>query len=152
MKTIREVAEELDVSKTTIRNHLSKLPDNLSVTKKGNILYLDTEVEAFIKDRVQKVSDNNAQNGSHDTYWLEEKIKMLEEQNEEMKKDNDYLREQMGEKNKQITDYARLLDQQQQLQLSTKQELLEYKEQNQQLIESKEYEESKGFWARLFGK
>lgn len=152
MKTIREVAEELNVSKTTIRNHLSKLPDNLSVTKKGNMLYLDTDVEAFVKDRVQKVSDNDAQNGLQDTYWLEEKIKMLQEHNEEMKNDNQYLREQMAEKNKQISEYAKLLDQQQQLQLSTKQEMLEYKEKNEELTEIKNQEDNKGFFAKLFGK
>lgn len=116
------------------------------------MLYLDTDVEAFVKDRMQKVSDNDAQNGLQDTYWLEEKIKMLQEHNEEMKNDNQYLREQMAEKNKQISEYAKLLDQQQQLQLSTKQEMLEYKEKNEELTEIKNQEDNKGFFAKLFGK
>ncbi|MDE9999694.1 HTH domain-containing protein, partial [Staphylococcus pseudintermedius] len=61
MKTIKELADELGVSKTTIRNHINKLPDNLSVIKKGNTLHLDSDTEAFIKDKVQTVSDNFAE-------------------------------------------------------------------------------------------
>ncbi|WP_436946591.1 HTH domain-containing protein [Staphylococcus xylosus] len=50
MKTIQEIAEELEVSSTTIRNHLQKLPQNLSAIKEKNIYKIDTDVEEFLKD------------------------------------------------------------------------------------------------------
>ncbi|HGV4086416.1 HTH domain-containing protein [Staphylococcus haemolyticus] len=153
MKTVRELAEELDVSKTTIRNHLKNLPENLSVSKSGNLLQLDTDVEAFIKDKVQRVSDNFAQKGLQKEHILSEKIEMLKERNKEIVSDNEYLRDQLKEKNNQIENLTRLLDHQQQLQLRSTQELDRIKQEKVELIEIQEQsEENKGFWARLLGK
>ena len=153
MKTIRELAEELDVSKTTIRNHLKSLPDNLSVTKKNNMWQLDTDVEAFVKDKVQRVSDNYSQKGLQEEHILNEKLEMLKERNNEIVSDNKYLREQLKEKNNQIEKLSKLLDQQQQLQLRSTQELDRIKQEKVELIETQEkQEEQKGFFARLLGK
>lgn len=153
MKTIRELAEELDVSKTTIRNHLKNLPDNLSVTKRNNMWQLDTDVEAFVKDKVQKVSDNYSQKGLQEEHILNEKLEMLKERNNEIVSDNKYLREQLKEKNNQIEKLSKLLDQQQQLQLRSTQELDRIKQEKVELIETQEQqEEQKGFFARLLGK
>ncbi|MGW7977705.1 HTH domain-containing protein [Staphylococcus xylosus] len=152
MKTIKELADELEVSKTTIRNHLNKLPDNLSVTKKNNILHLDTDVEAFIKDRVKRVSDNVSENGLYEQHIMQERISILEERNKELKDDNEYLREQIKYKNKDTERLHQLLDQQQQLHNNAMQDLDTYKQERDNLLELKEeQEESKGFWARLFG-
>ncbi|HBC4702403.1 DUF536 domain-containing protein [Staphylococcus aureus] len=152
MKTVKEVAEELSVSKTTIRNHLKNLPENLSVTKKGNVMYLDTDVEAFLKDKVQRVSDNFAKKGLQDKHNYEEKIEMLKERNEEIVSDNQYLRDQLKEKSKQIEKLSQLLDQQQQLQLHAHREVERIKEENQNMLEMhQEEQENKGFWAKLFG-
>lgn len=152
MKTIKELADELEVSKTTIRNHLNKLPDNLSVTKKNNILHLDTDVEAFIKDRVKRVSDNSSENGLYEQHIMQERISILEERNKELKDDNEYLREQIKYKNKDTERLHQLLDQQQKLHNNAMQDLDTYKQERDNLLELKEeQEESKGFWARLFG-
>lgn len=151
MKTIREVAEELEVSKTTIRNHLQSLPDNLSVTKKGNVLQLDTDVEAYVKDRVKKVSDNFVESGLQEQHIMQERISILEERNKELKEDNEYLREQIKYKNRDTERMHQLLDQQQQLHNNTLQELNIFKQERDNLLEYKEQEESKGFWSKLFG-
>jgi prefoldin subunit 5 len=154
MKTtkVKEVAEELNVSKTTIRNHLKNLPENLSVTKKGNVLHLDADVEAFLKDKVQRVSDNFAKKGLQDKHNYEERIEMLKERNEEIVSDNQYLRDQLKEKSKQIEKLSQLLDQQQQLQLHAHREVERIKEENQNMLEMhQEEQENKGFWAKLFG-
>ncbi|MDN8680134.1 helix-turn-helix domain-containing protein [Staphylococcus aureus] len=152
MKTVKEVAEELRVSKTTIRNHLKNLPENLSVTKKGNVMYLDADVEAFLKDKVQRVSANFAKKGLQDKHNYEEKIEMLKERNEEIVSDNQYLRDQLKEKSKQIEKLSQLLDQQQQLQLHAHREVERIKEENQNMLEMhQEEQENKGFWAKLFG-
>lgn len=152
MKTIKELADELEVSKTTIRNHLNKLPDNLSVTKKNNILHLDSDVEAFIKDRVKRVSDNSSENGLYEQHIMQERISILEERNKELKDDNEYLREQIKYKNKDTERLHQLLDQQQQLHNNAMQDLNTYKQERDNLLELKEeQEENKGFWARLFG-
>lgn len=154
MKTIREIAEELNVSKTTIRNHINKLPENLSVTKKGNVTYLDTDVEAFLKDKVQTVSDNFSQRGLQEVESLKERVTMLQERNEELKQDSDYLREQIKDKNKQIENLSSLLGREQELQMKSYQELESYKQERQQLLEYKQEQEDKqkqGFWSKLFG-
>lgn len=152
MKTIKELADELEVSKTTIRNHLNKLPDNLSVTKKNNVLHLDADVEAFVKDRVKRVSDNVSDNDLYEQHVMQERISILEERNKELKDDNEYLREQIKYKNKDTERLHQLLDQQQQLHNNAMQDLNTYKQERDNLLELKEeQEESKGFWARLFG-
>lgn len=152
MKTIKELADELEVSKTTIRNHLNKLPDNLSVTKKNNILHLDSDVEAFIRDRVKRVSDNSSENGLYEQHIMQERISILEERNKELKDDNEYLREQIKYKNKDTERLHQLLDQQQQLHNNAMQDLDTYKQERDNLLELREeQEESKGFWSRLFG-
>jgi len=152
MKTIKELADELEVSKTTIRNHLNKLPDNLSVTKKNNVLHLDADVEAFVKDRVKRVSDNVSDNDLYEQHVMQERISILEERNKELKDDNEYLREQIKYKNKDTERLHQLLDQQQQLHNNAMQDLNTYKQERDNLLELKEeQEERKGFWARLFG-
>lgn len=53
--TIKELADELGVSKQAIRKHLEKLPPTLSVTKKENAIYLDTDVTAFVRSKVTRL-------------------------------------------------------------------------------------------------
>ncbi|HDZ6232612.1 TPA: DUF536 domain-containing protein, partial [Staphylococcus aureus] len=121
--------------------------------KKNNMWQLDTDVEAFVKDKVQKVSDNYSQKGLQEEHILNEKIEMLKERNNEIVSDNKYLREQLKEKNNQIEKLSKLLDQQQQLQLRSTQELDRIKQEKVELIETQEQqEEQKGFFARLLGK
>jgi len=50
--TIKDLADELDVSKTTIRNHMKKLPDGLAVTEKDGVIVLDADVVSFIRESV----------------------------------------------------------------------------------------------------
>lgn len=149
VKTIKELADELGVSKTTIRNHINKLPDNLSVIKKGNTLHLDSETEAFIKDKVQTVSDNFAEKGLQDIAVLKEKNARLEERIQDLLNENKFLKEQMKANNEQIAYSTKLVDQGQQLQLLLEQ-VKKGQEENKLLLEHEQERKNRGFWKNLF--
>lgn len=126
MKTIQEVSEEFNVSKTTIRNYLKKLPQDLSLKKEKNIYKIDSDVETFLKDKVKRKNDNNSRIENYNI--LEMKINMFEKRNEEVTKDNEYLKRELNKKDKELEDLRILLKQQQRLQLDANKELLNYKE------------------------
>src|SRR5699024_11809346 len=54
LKTIQEIARNLSVSSTTVRNHLKKLPSHLSATKERNIYKINADVEKFLRDSILK--------------------------------------------------------------------------------------------------
>jgi len=110
-KTIKELADELGVSKQAIRKHLDKLPDTLSVTKEKGIVYLNTDVETFVKSRISKVTSKVTDNVSGNlTDDFMSRILFLEKQMEIKDK-------QLETKDSQLEIVYRLLDQQQQLTL-----------------------------------
>jgi len=110
-KTIKELADELGVSKQAIRKHLDKLPDTLSVTKEKGIVYLNTDVETFVKSRITKVTSKVTDNVSGNlTDDFMSRILFLEKQMEIKDK-------QLETKDNQLEIVYRLLDQQQQLTL-----------------------------------
>lgn len=149
MKTIKELADELGVSKTTIRNHINKLPDNLSVIKKGNTLHLDSDTEAFIKDKVQTVSDNFAEKGLQEVAVLKEKNARLEERIQDLLDENKFLKEQIRKTNEQLAHSTKIVDQGQQLQLLLEQ-VKKGQEENKLLLEHDQERKSRGFWKNLF--
>ena len=51
--TIKDLAEELEVSKTTIRNHLKKLPEGLAVSDKDGVIGLNADVVRFVRESVE---------------------------------------------------------------------------------------------------
>jgi len=110
-KTIKELADELGVSKQAIRKHLDKLPDTLSVTKEKGIVYLNTDVETFVKSRITKVTSKVTDNVSGNlTDDFMSRILFLEKQMGIKDK-------QLETKDNQLEIVYRLLDQQQQLTL-----------------------------------
>jgi len=127
--TIKELADELGVSKQAIRKHLEKLPPTLSVTKKGNIIYLNTDVSNLVRKKVtSKVTGNFTGNFDSNQFREDE---LRNNSTSDKKTTNNYdvekiLNEQLkvkdkqlAEKDKQIQTMQKLLDQQQQLSLQT---------------------------------
>ena len=51
--TIKDLAEELEVSKTTIRNHLKKLPEGLAVSDEDGVIGLNADVVRFVRESVE---------------------------------------------------------------------------------------------------
>ena len=130
--TIKELADELGVSKQAIRKHLEKLPPTLSVTKKENAIYLDTDVTAFVRSKVTRVTDNVTSKVTSNKFnekKTENNLKRDEKNanNYEIEKIlNEQLKikdKQLAEKDKQIQTMQKLLDQQQQLSLQSNKQI-----------------------------
>jgi predicted transcriptional regulator len=117
-KTIKELADELGVSKQAIRKHLDKLPPELSVTKTNRVFTLNPYLQDFIRKKIGKVTDN--QDGN-------EFVSVTDIHNtiiSELKQDKVDLKHQVNELQK-------LLDQQQQLTLQSNQRIEQLEKQLQ---------------------
>ncbi|MGG9986153.1 DUF536 domain-containing protein [Lactiplantibacillus plantarum] len=141
-KTIRELADELNVSKQTIQYHYQRLPaKNRQKDNQGkNIISLTAE--RIIRDKIAKPSvAKNQQIGSKkETKTSKENndlIATLRREVEDLKSQrNQQLAtkdQQISNKDRQIDHLAKLIDQQQQLQLTTVAENKELKEHVQKL-------------------
>ena len=146
MKTIKQIADEIGVSKQSIRNEIAKQGLQSSLRKNGNQFAIDEKCETLIKSafesRNEKVTaktickDNANQNAKvtdnqneqvcdyqhkvdvleTDNKRLLEEIELLRGQLADRKEEIRYLRSQSVEKDKQLSDTLKALDQAQQLQ------------------------------------
>lgn len=166
-KTIKQLADELGVSKQAIRKHIDKLPPTLLVTKKGTTIFLSSEVVTYIRGQVksknstldkkvtsnvdsnfEEVTSNNREvTGNYERGFFEKQLVAKDKQIEE--KDN------------QIKALHKLLDQQQILTLQANKKIeelelrndeTEHGEEPEEEIEKKAQKEKKSFFQRLFGK
>ena len=148
LKTIKELADELGVSKQGVRYHMKSIPqEELKKNNKG-IVVLNIEQQNFIKrkaksDTVVSGKSDTAVSGKSDTavsgksdtaVRYKQEISFLEEKN--LLKDNqiDYLKQQIKNYENQANNLIEvqkqtqnLLDQQQRLALQDKKLLDEYK-------------------------
>ena len=127
MKKINEIAENLNVSNTTIRNHLKKLSQDLSKFKQKNVYKIDTEVEEFLKDSILKNRNEDLNSEKQASKDSDMETVLLEKRVEEISKDNEYLKNEISKKDNLIEDLTILFKQQQKLQLDANKELLKYK-------------------------
>ncbi|WP_428279052.1 helix-turn-helix transcriptional regulator, partial [Lactococcus cremoris] len=124
LKTIKELADELGVSKQGVRYHMKSIPqEELKKNNKG-IVVLNIEQQNFIKRKAK----------SDTAVRYKQEISFLEEKN--LLKDNqiDYLKQQIKNYENQANNLIEvqkqtqnLLDQQQRLALQDKKLLEEYK-------------------------
>ena len=130
--TIKELADELGVSKQAIRKHLEKLPPTLSVTKKENAIYLDTDVTAFVRSKVTRVTDNVTskvtsnkfnEKKTENNLKRDEKLANTYEVEKILNEQLKIKDKQLSEKDKQIQTMQKLLDQQQQLSLQSNKQI-----------------------------
>lgn len=127
MKTIQEIAINLSVSNTTVRNHLKKLSQDLSKFKQKNVYKIDTEVEEFLKDSILKNRNEDLNSEKQESKDSDMETVLLEKRAEEIFKDNEYLKSEISKKDNLIEDLTILFKQQQKLQLDANKELLKYK-------------------------
>ena len=124
--TIKELADELGVSKDKIKYRVGKLPSNYLVKKNG-VTYLKSEGIKAIREQVVGNSLGNSLGNFLEDYppftHYDKMIELLE-------KELDVLRKQLEEKDKQLDQLHKSLDQSQQLQAMAEQrvKLLEQKE------------------------
>ena len=130
--TIKELADELGVSKQAIRKHLEKLPPTLSVTKKENAIDIENAVTSFIRKKFTRVTGNLTSNVNGKKFNKKEADNNLKRDeknanNYEIEKIlNEQLKikdKQLAEKDKQIQTMQKLLDQQQQLSLQSNKQI-----------------------------
>lgn len=160
--TIKELADELGVSKDKVKYQVRKLPSYYLV-KKGNITYLTEQGIWHIKNLMGKKTGNFPSSLPTELPTQEgEKIKALESRIRELElelklkgesweRQTEILNEIIAEKEKRIErmdadceKMQQLLDQEQQLRMA------EMKK-NILAIEEKQ-DKPKGFWAKVFGK
>ncbi|KAB1963402.1 DUF536 domain-containing protein [Lacticaseibacillus paracasei] len=172
-KTVKELADELGVSKQTIQYHYQRLPANKRQKDRQGRNLISSDLERIIRNKVAKVLPPNNHQKDRQTSSKSDKnnIDILAT----MKDEITYLRadrdKQFAAKDQQIEKLQKLLDQSQQLQLMTAQKLKQlekpkneresdFKEKDEQ-IHARASEVPKAaensadkpvtFWQRLFG-
>ena len=115
LKTIKELADELGVSKQTIHYHIKSL-SNIKRDKnnKGAVL-LNEEEQKFIYSKVNAVKDDTVKDDT------------VKDNTAHFLSEIQFLRTQLENKDTQILQMQNLLDQQQRLALQDKKLLEEYK-------------------------
>ena len=134
-KTIKQIADELGVSKTSIRKKIDNLGLRSSLQSNGNQFSINEEQEELIKtafkgNKSQTKSETKTQTESETVSSL---ISILQEE--------------LARKDAQIENLQKLLDQEQQLHMHTKQQL-QLLEQKEDIIE--EPEPTKKKWWQFF--
>lgn len=153
-KTIKQIADELGVSKTAVRKKIENLGVSEKLQTNGNRILIDNNQERLIKSAFSNnKTETRKQKQVSDNQLLLDLVSTLQK---ELEIKNEQLKEkdiQLAEKDKQIENAQKLADQAQQLQAiaENKIKLLEQKqtpsEQENKFISIKS---KKGFFTRLF--
>lgn len=155
-KTIKQIADELGVSKTAVRKKIENLGLQSNLRKNGNQFVIEKEQESLIKSAFSK-NETQTKNENHvcENRLLLDLVSTLQK---ELDAKDEQLRKkdiQLAEKDKQIETAQKLADQAQQLQAmaENKIKLLEQKQTPPEPANgSTSIESKKGFFARLFYK
>ncbi|KRL03870.1 DUF536 domain-containing protein [Liquorilactobacillus hordei] len=120
-KTIRELADELKVSKQTIQYHYQRLPTKNRQKDSQGTNMISLTAERIIRDKVAKPLVANTQQTGNKKVTKTSKennelIATLRREIEDLKSQRD---KQLATKDRQIDHLTKLVDQQQQLQLAT---------------------------------
>lgn len=120
--TIKALADELGITKNTVRNYLVKAGYDLARYKKNGIIVLDKEligvVRSIYRSKGGQLTGNLSVNKAGNDFPLE--------------KENEFLREQLVEKDKQISELTEMIRDQQKL------TLLQQQKNDQLLLENQE--------------
>lgn len=124
MKTIKQIADEMGVSKTAVRKKIENLGLRSSLQKNGNQFAIDKEQEKLIKSAFL---ENEAETKTETSSQTEtETVSTLV----------CVLQKELDRKNEQIAKLQQLLDQEQQLRMVTEQKLLLLEEKTEEQEES----------------
>ena len=144
LKTIKELADELSVTKQNIQYHYQRLPKELQLKSSNGSNLINSKAEKIILGKVESGSKSNTkdQQISSKENFEDEKldnpfINRLIKEVEYLKIDKDKIistkDQQISSKDQQIEKLTNLLDQQQRLALQDKKLLEEYKAENDNL-------------------
>lgn len=130
--TIKNIADELGVSKNTVRNQLVNSGFDLAQYKENGIIMLDKELIGVVRSIYRSKSDQFTGqlpvNNTGSDFPLE--------------KENEFLRDQLAEKDKHISELTEMIRDQQKL------TLLQQQKNDQLLLENQELKNRKWwqFW------
>ena len=144
LKTIKELADELSVTKQNIQYHYQRLPKELQLKSSNGSNLINSKAEKIILGKVESSSKSNTkdQQISSKENFEDEKldnpfINRLIKEVEYLKIDKDKIistkDQQISSKDQQIEKLTNLLDQQQRLALQDKKLIEEYKEEIKEL-------------------
>lgn len=146
-KTIKELADELHVSKQTIQYHVKSLPTNYTTKNNKNIIMINKQGQSYIKGKVKKKSNKQSSKepDKETTNYTTKENHTLVQQLEV--KDN-----QIAELQKLLHAQQKLIDQQQilTLQANKKIEQLEYQSEEKEEVSQTETLEKKSWFSKLF--
>lgn len=114
-KTIKELADELEISKQALQKRINNLPDNLKPTKVGGKFLISPILQRYFYDilKIRQPSDNKVVEVGGD----------LEMVVSDLKKDKLDLIHRLEVKEKEMERMQKLLDQQQQLTLQANKQI-----------------------------
>lgn len=142
MKTIKQIADELGVSKTAVRKKIENLGLRSSLRKNGNQFAIDEWQETLIKqvfsEKTQTENANQTQTENHINDAVSKAVMELLRQELEQKN------EQLKEKDRQIAQLQKLIDQEQQLHMVTERKFQLLEQQQEQ--EKSDIVEDKKWW------
>ena len=144
-KTIKELAEELGITKDKVKYQVRKLPSKLTINR-NVVTYLGVEAISIIKSELKNNSKGKQTGKLPIEYLMEE----LEKKDYELKEKN----KQIDVLHRMFEQQQKLLDQQQvlTLQANKKIEQLELQQEEKVSDVSEEIQTlKKSFWQRLFG-
>lgn len=146
-KTIKELADELNVSKQTVQYHVKFLPTKYLSKNDKKIITINKTGQSYIKGKIKKrVGKNNEQKTNKKTTNYTAKNDQLFKQQLEIK-DN-----QIEELQKLLHSQQKLLDQQQilTLQANKKIETLEYNSEKKEEEKPTKNNEKRNWFSRVF--
>lgn len=120
MKTIKQIADELGVSKTAVRKKIENLGLRSGLQKNGNQFAIDENQEKLIKSAFceSEAETRTQTNSQTETETVSTLVSMLQRE--------------LDAKNEQIAHLQKLLDQEQQLRMITEQKLLQIEDKQEQ--------------------
>ncbi|WP_010499840.1 hypothetical protein [Ligilactobacillus acidipiscis] len=156
-KTVKNLADELKVSRQYIHKVINLLPEDCQPTKIDNKYIITDEVEKNIKGYMKK------DHTSSSTRKLDDKVYSLQQERiADLKEQNSFYEEQIKALQKQLENSQRLVDQEQQLHLSDQKRIEKLEQpdkeqktdtiQNNSVDNQQQNQSKKGFFKRFFGK
>ena len=135
MKTIKQIAEELGVSKTAVRKKIENLGLHSGLRKNGNQFVIDEKQEkliksAFFEEKDKKTETKTETSSRTETETVSDLVSVLEKE--------------LSAKNEQIAHLQKLLDQEQQLRMISEQKLLQIEE--NKTVEESQKKKKWQFW------
>ena len=159
-KTVKNLADELKVSRQYIHKVINLLPEDCQPTKIDNKYIITDEVEKNIKGYMKK--DHTSSSTRKPRKLDDEVYSLQQERIADLKEQNSFYEEQIKALQKQLENSQRLVDQEQQLHLSDQKRIEKLEQpdkeqktdtiQNNSVDNQQQNQSKKGFFKRFFGK